>query len=198
MHSYCRPLRMSMPVGQTCTQMLQSTQSPLLRAFAPRLAALPVVGDDQRVLVEHRALEARVGAHVLAHLLAHPAGVAVGGEAVEERPRTSPTGPSASADLAHELADRREVADERESRSTARARARPRALRLLRTSFFGGRAFLVEPHARVAVALDHALDPHEDLGVDGLRAGVAAPQAPGHRGEEEERRAPQMMSSTAR
>ena len=32
-----------------------------------------------------------------------------------------------------------------------------------------------------------ALDPHEDLGVDGLRAGVAAPQPPGDRGEEEQR-----------
>ena len=28
MHSYCRPLRMSMPVGQTCTHMPQSMQSP--------------------------------------------------------------------------------------------------------------------------------------------------------------------------
>ena len=33
MHSYCRPWRMSMPVGQTCTQMLQSTQSPRPMAF---------------------------------------------------------------------------------------------------------------------------------------------------------------------
>ena len=28
MHSYCRPLRMSMPVGQTCTHRVQSMQSP--------------------------------------------------------------------------------------------------------------------------------------------------------------------------
>src|SRR3546814_7438172 len=28
MHSYCRPLRMSMPTGQTCTHMVQSMQSP--------------------------------------------------------------------------------------------------------------------------------------------------------------------------
>jgi hypothetical protein len=28
MHSYCRPLRMSMPTGQTCTQIVQSMQSP--------------------------------------------------------------------------------------------------------------------------------------------------------------------------
>jgi len=34
MHSYCSPLRMSMPVGHTCTQMLQSMQSPRPAAFA--------------------------------------------------------------------------------------------------------------------------------------------------------------------
>ena len=28
MHSFCRPLRMSMPVGQTCTHSVQSMQSP--------------------------------------------------------------------------------------------------------------------------------------------------------------------------
>jgi hypothetical protein len=28
MHSYCRPLRMSMPVGQTFTEMVQSMLSP--------------------------------------------------------------------------------------------------------------------------------------------------------------------------
>ena len=36
---------------------------------------------------------------------------------------------------------------------------------------------LVEPHAGVAVALDHALDLDEEIGPDGLRAGVAAPDA---------------------
>ena len=100
MHSYCRPLRMSMPVGHTCTHSVQSMQSPrpalradrrLARARAARLAARGVVADDQRVAVEHRALEARVRAHVLADLLAHEAGVAVGGEAVEQDPERSPT-----------------------------------------------------------------------------------------------------------
>src|SRR6185436_12100477 len=62
----------------------------LARARSARLAAGRVVADDQRVLVEHRALEAGVGAHVLAHLLAHPAGVAVGGEAIEGNPEALP------------------------------------------------------------------------------------------------------------
>ena len=100
MHSYCRPLRMSMPVGQTCTHSVQSMQSPrpsalrgrrLRRAREPRGSPrCGVVADDQRVLVEHRALEARVRAHVLADLLAHEAGVAVGGEAVEQHPEPLP------------------------------------------------------------------------------------------------------------
>ncbi len=59
-------------------------------ARAARLAPLLVVGDHQRVAVEHGALEARVRAHVLAHLLAQNARVAVGGEAVEEDPEGLP------------------------------------------------------------------------------------------------------------
>src|SRR5206468_160974 len=57
---------------------------------AARLAARAVVADDHRVLVEHRALEARVRAHVLADLLAHVAGVAVGRDAVEQHPEPLP------------------------------------------------------------------------------------------------------------
>ena len=33
MHSYCSPLRMSIPVGQTCTHSVQLTQSPRPNAF---------------------------------------------------------------------------------------------------------------------------------------------------------------------
>ncbi len=55
-------------------------------AGAPRVAAPLVVGHDQRVVVEHDGLKARVGAHVLAHLLAHPAGVDIGGEGEERDP----------------------------------------------------------------------------------------------------------------
>ena len=57
----------------------------------------------------------------------------------------------------------------------------------LRASLFSAPRRAVQAHARDAVAFDAALDPHEDLGVHGLRAGVAAPQAPGDGGEEEQR-----------
>jgi len=46
---------------------------------------------------------------------------------------------------------------------------------------------LVELDAGVAVAFDPVLDPHEQLGVHRLRAGVAAEQPPGDGGDEEQR-----------
>jgi len=51
-----------------------------------RFAATAIVGNNHRVRIKHCTLEARVGAHVFADLLAHPAGIAIGGKAVEEDP----------------------------------------------------------------------------------------------------------------
>ena len=63
--------------GDACLQSMQSPPCPPsawpLLCGAARLAAPVVVGDEQRVLVEHRALDARPGAHVGADLLAHEA-----------------------------------------------------------------------------------------------------------------------------
>ncbi len=58
--------------------------------FAARLAPFGVVGDDERVLVDHHRLKAGIRAHVLADLLAHEPGVAIGGEAVEQNPERLP------------------------------------------------------------------------------------------------------------
>src|SRR5690606_42149117 len=83
----------------------------LARARAARLAALGGVGDDQRVLVEHRALEARVGAHVLADLLAHEARVAPRREAREEHLEGLPRAGGPREQRAPQFAGRPEVAD---------------------------------------------------------------------------------------
>jgi hypothetical protein len=45
----------------------------------------------------------------------------------------------------------------------------------------------VEAHSRSPLAFDLALDPHEDLGVDRLRTGIAAPQPAGDRGKQKQR-----------
>ena len=79
-------------------------------------------------MIEHRALEARVGTHVDAHLLAHEAGIAIGREAVEEDPEGLPGARVQAQNAAPEFADRREVADERDTRSTAKTDSQARVL----------------------------------------------------------------------
>src|SRR6185312_7340077 len=94
------------------TQHLQVGAAPTLAA---RLAARLVVAHDHRVAVEHRALEARIRAHVLADLLAQEAGVAVGRKPVEVDPEPFPGAKAQREGLRPERLDRREVADEGEA-----------------------------------------------------------------------------------
>ena len=163
----------------------RGTRIAALLAPAARLAALRVVGDDQGVVVEHRALEARVRAHVLADLLAQEAGVAIGRQAVEQHPERFP-GPEAEVhDLGAERADRREEADEGEAGPGCEADPQE-LLRGLLGELLRAPRRLVELHALRAVALGNPLHPQEGLGPDGLRAGVAAPDPAGDGREEEQ------------
>src|SRR5574343_902291 len=158
----------------------------LLGAWAARLATLLVVADDQRVLLEHRALEAGVGAHVLAHLLAHVARIAVGGKAIEQHPEPLPGAETQGHGLGPQRADGGEVADEGEP-GPQTEKDPDGLLGGLAPDLVQAPAGFVELHALGAIAFDHALKPHGDLGVHRLRAGVAAPQTPCHRGEQEQR-----------
>jgi hypothetical protein len=227
---------MSMPVGQTCTHIVQSMQSPkasptgfsrsstwmaastievvprapaarsaallwranqaagalqhageaALLAWATRFTAALVVGDDEGVAIEHRTLESSVRAHVLADLLTQEAGVAPGGKAVEQRPEGFVAAPLEGHEARTQLADRREVADEGEA-CPQREHRPQQVFRAFTKQLLARPRRGVELHALGAVALGPALHPDEDFRPHGLRAGVAAPQAPGERGEEEQR-----------
>ena len=85
------------------------------RSPATRFAAAAVVGDDHGVLVEHGALKAGIGTHVLADLLAHPAGVAIGGKTVEQHPEPFPWAKAPTGELTQQLLHRCEIADKREA-----------------------------------------------------------------------------------
>src|SRR5204862_7805892 len=129
--------------------------------------------------------EARVGAHVLADLLAEVAGVAVGSQSVEEDPERLPRAEREAQDLRTEGACRREIRNEGES--GPQAHRQPHRLLAAAAGDLAQRPRrCVELDARLAIAFEAALDPHEDLGVDRLRAGEAAPEAPGDGGEEEQ------------
>ena len=154
---------------------------------AARFAALGIIGHDQRVMVEHRALETGVGTHVLADLFAHPAGVAIGGKAVEQDPEGFPrTEAKVEAQhLVRQGSDRREITDEGEP--GPQSQRNPDAmLGRLESELARGHRLGIELHARISAAFDLLLDPHEDLGVDGLRASIAAEQAPADGGEQEQ------------
>ena len=97
---------------------------------------------------------------------------AAGGEAERQHRRT-------------QRADRREVADEGET-GPQTDRDPDRVLAAAAQQLVRAPRRPVEPDARRAVTLQVVLDPHEDLGVDGLRAGVAAPEPAGDRGEQEQ------------
>ena len=157
-----------------------------LATTAARLAACFVVADDQRVTIEHRALESRVRAHVFADLLAQVAGVAVGRECVEEDPERFPTTHLETRHFACKLVYRREKPDEREARPE-RKRDPQELLERFPREFRAVPRCGVELHAPVAIAFDLALDPQEHFGPHGLRARVTAPQPSGERGEEKQR-----------
>ncbi|MNZ55114.1 hypothetical protein D3C78_730330 [compost metagenome] len=154
-------------------------------ARAAGFATARVVGNDQRVLVEHHALEARVGAHVHAHLLAQPAGVAVGGEGEEADPEVGPAIGLAGEEFDGQFANRREVADE--GHAGDEADQQPQAvLGELAQELVAAHGGSVELHALVAVALGDLFAPHENPGPHALRAGVAAPHPAGEHGDEEQ------------
>src|SRR5690606_8806354 len=144
-----------------------------------------VVGDHEGVAVHHDALEPSVGTHVLAHGLAHEAGVAPGGEGVEQQPEPLPGTQRQGDELAAQLADGGKLADERLARPE-RDDDPEEMLGGLDAQLPGRPGLFVQADAGQAVAFDLALDPHEDFGVDGLGTGVAAEQPPGHGREQEQ------------
>src|SRR5690606_1923257 len=87
--------------------------------------------------------------------------------------------------VGYQLADGGEVTDE--GNSGEQGHAHPDAvLGQLAQEFLCAHRALVELHALVAVALGDLLGPPVDPGVHALRAGVAAPDAAGEHGDEEQ------------
>ncbi len=158
----------------------------LARAAAARLATAHVIGDHIGVAIDHHALEACIRAHVLADLLAHEAGVAPGGERIEQHPERLPRAKREAQHLPAQRADRREVADEGKARPQ-RDHDPEHVLGRLQAQLACAPRIAVQADAGKAVALHMPLDPHEDLGVHRLRTRVAAEQPPRDRREEKQR-----------
>jgi hypothetical protein len=183
---------MSMPVGQTTTQRLQSTQSPLAGSLAlPRGSPrLDVVADHQRVVVDQRGLQAAVGADGQAQLLAKPREVEVDDGAHGQHPREGLTVRAGPAlDHVQQGRQRGEVAEHEVAHQERRAQE-DRVLEHLAPELVEAHRPLIATHAHVAWTFDEALDGAEDtLEEHRVRAGIAAPDAAVECGHHEEREA---------
>src|SRR5690606_34347638 len=137
------------------------------------------------VFVDHHALEASVGTHVLADLLAHEACVAPCREPVEQHPEPLPEAKGSSEYADEQFADRSEIADEREP-GPERNHDPEEVLCRLQAQLAETPGRFIKPDAGQAIAFDLALDPHENLGVDRLRTRISAEKPPGHGGEKKQ------------
>src|SRR5574337_221294 len=156
--------------------------APRTTGFAPLL----IVGNDQRVRIEHHRLEPRIGTHIRAHLLPHHPGHEVGETPIEEDPEQFPGSEAEGHGFMDELAHRGEIANE--GKAGPQGNQGPgTVLGPLDAELADSHRLLVQLHALVAVTLDLHLDPLKDLGIDRLGTSVAAPQSSGDRGEEEQR-----------
>src|SRR5690606_13333176 len=150
-----------------------------------RLAAPVVISDGQRVLVEHRALDARPGAHIGADLFAH--------ETVKDVGRGRENGDGGVGNDGSVAGDKvakqgRSVGEVEDPGATGQqADHKPNRVNAdapgdLASRPGGG----VELDSRVAVAFDETFNGEEEIDPDRLRAGVAAPGAAHRRGDQEE------------
>ena len=154
----------------------------LARAGTTRLTALFVIGDDECVLVKHCALEAGVGAHVLAYLLTHEPSVAIGCKTVEQGPENFPRPHVHINDFGTQFLDGREIAHKGKP-SPQRNRKPCGVFRQFAPELADGQRPGIPPHAGRAIAFDPFFYPEKDLCVNRLRASIATPQPPCYRRE---------------
>ena len=154
-------------------------------ARATVFTTLGVIADDQCIFVKHRALEARIRAHVLAHLLTHVARIAIRRKTVKQHPENLPAALERQQ-LSTQLTDRHKVAYEGEA--GPQRQGNPQKLfEGFAPDFFQRPTPLIQANTCTAVTLDLVLDPHKNFGVYRLWTRKTAPQTPSHCGKQKQR-----------
>ena len=156
-----------------------------LLACTTRLSTSLIVGDRQRIRIEHHALEARIGTHVLANLLPHDPREEICKTAVEEDPEDLPGAEAQGRNRSEQFLERTEIGHKGEAGPEGNRNPRGVFCRL-DTELAWRHRRLVQFHALVAITLDLLLDPHENLGIHRLRTRIAAPKPPSDGCEEEQ------------
>src|SRR5574343_1868799 len=102
------------PAVHAITQLGRRFRVHSLLAGTPRLTALRIIGDDQRIRIEHHPLETGIRTHVLADLLAQETGLHVAETAIKQRPEQFPAR-QIERYRSQQFMHRREVGDERKA-----------------------------------------------------------------------------------
>ena len=135
-----------------------------------------IVGDNQRVLVEHRPLKTGVGADVFAELLTHDARLQVAEAAVERDPQIGVNARVQGEEIGNKLADGDKVADKADA--CAQGDGDPqRIFQHALAPLLAAPRFARELELLGAVAFDFLLNPEEHFRINRVRAGVTAPDA---------------------
>ena len=166
------------------------TQSLCLRvdtmlARSTRFTTCVIIGDDQRVTIEHDALEAAVGAGIHTDLLPHPAGIEIGGGGENADPDPFTDVGVAVQQGRNEFTDGGKIADE-DDPGQQRDSEPAEMFEGASPDFVPVGVALVETHTGIAITFDEVFDGDEDFRPDGLWTGVATPDAAGKDGDGEQ------------
>ena len=153
--------------------------------LAARLSAPVSVGNGQCLGVHHRRLNARPGTHVVADLLAHETAEDEGGGGQDRDGDPGDCGGSERGKAGGQCRRIGEIehpspagCDGYQQPDRPFGQPQPQLARSPRR--------IPETHTGVAVTLDPAFDQNEQVGPDGLRAGIAAPDAAQRRSEQKQ------------
>ena len=151
-----------------------------------RLAAIVAIGDVERIFVGQGRLNARPRAHVDADLFAHPTGERVGRK---RQHADESIGRDRSLKRRQILHQRRRVGEVEDPGAAGPPcdHQPPEMLRRRARRAFEGPRLLVAQQMFAPVALNPALDRHEQIGPHRLRAEIAAPDPPGDGVHQEQR-----------
>src|SRR5699024_3079455 len=151
------------------------------------LASYMVVRHDKRVIINHDALEARIGAHVLAHRFAQKPCVAPRGKGIKRHPEPLPWAKVKMQQPHAQFADRRKIANEC-GPGPPRDGYPDDMLGCLEPELAQVPGLFIKPNARNPIAFNAPFDPHENLRIHRLRTRISAKQPPGNDSEQKQRK----------
>ena len=156
-----------------------------------RFATLRVIGDDERVLVEHRPLKAGVGTDIFAELLTHDARLQITKTAVKRDPEIRFHVRMQGEKFRNQLAYRHEITD-KANPGAHRHQYPQRIFQHALAPFLAAPRLARQFQLLGAVALDFLLNPEKNLGINRVRTGITTPDtAKQGGGKKEQQREPQ-------